>query len=407
MFKIKYPNILKLVLSQSISTLGNQVAALAIPWIVLERTGSASQTGLVAFTTGVAAIGGALIGGVLVDRFGPKRVSIVADLLSSVTLLLIPLFVFLNFLPLWLLIFLQFFGTLFDAPGATARDTMVPNVAKEDDLPIIKVGSYQEATQGLAQLVGPLIGGLAITSIGSSNTLVITAFLFVITALIVSRIILRKHKHTSTGKKFEVINEFKQGLSFIKKDKLILNFTIIGTFFVAIFAPLATVILPSWFNENNLTASSLGIFLAVQAVGLVIGSILFSSISTKVSITFWFNLTNFSGVILYILLIAFTPGSIPSLIISFILGLSSAGLFPIINNVYYKKTPESILGRVNGTTSAIVLAVAPLFSLSAGFIVERLGTIPMFVIIIMTYLLLSTYVFLNPIFKELDKISRD
>jgi MFS family permease len=59
---------------------GNIITFLAVPWFVLQTTGSAARTGL---TGGVVVLGmvlGGFFGGPLVDRIGFRRASIVADL---------------------------------------------------------------------------------------------------------------------------------------------------------------------------------------------------------------------------------------------------------------------------------------------------------------------------------------
>jgi predicted MFS family arabinose efflux permease len=74
-----------------ISTSGNVMAFIAIPWFVLQTTGSASQTGLTAAVTALPAVIAAFFGGVLVDRIGYKRTSVLADLASGIAMALVPL----------------------------------------------------------------------------------------------------------------------------------------------------------------------------------------------------------------------------------------------------------------------------------------------------------------------------
>jgi MFS family permease len=66
------------------------VAFVAIPWFVLQTTGSAAKTGLTGGAFLLAAVGAGVVGPV-VDRLGFKRASIVADLAGAVTVALIPL----------------------------------------------------------------------------------------------------------------------------------------------------------------------------------------------------------------------------------------------------------------------------------------------------------------------------
>src|SRR4051794_9169653 len=75
----------------AISLVGNSITGLAIPWFVLVTTGSAARTGITAFAGMLPTVLGGLLGGVLVDRLGRKRTSVIADLASGGTVALIPL----------------------------------------------------------------------------------------------------------------------------------------------------------------------------------------------------------------------------------------------------------------------------------------------------------------------------
>src|SRR3954451_21347009 len=110
-----------LLLANAISMIGNNFSAVAIPWFVLETTGSPARTGVVAFATVLPTVMTAIFGGAFVDRFGNKRVSVVADAISGGTVALIPLLDHTIGLAFWQLVLLVFLGALLDAPGNTAR----------------------------------------------------------------------------------------------------------------------------------------------------------------------------------------------------------------------------------------------------------------------------------------------
>ena len=88
--------------ANAISMVGNVLANIAIPWFVLQTTGSAVQTGITGFFTILPVVIAGLLGGALIDRLGYKRTSIIADLASGFTVALIPIFYFTIGLPFWL-----------------------------------------------------------------------------------------------------------------------------------------------------------------------------------------------------------------------------------------------------------------------------------------------------------------
>src|SRR5687767_236571 len=117
-----------LLVANAVSQAGNQMAALAIPWFVIETTGSAARAGLVGFFTFLPTVLAALFGGAIVDRLGARRMSVLADLLSGLTVAAIPALHLADRLTFPALLVLVFLGGLLDVPGATAREALYPDL---------------------------------------------------------------------------------------------------------------------------------------------------------------------------------------------------------------------------------------------------------------------------------------
>jgi len=75
----------------AVSRLGTQLTLVALPWFVLQTTGSAAQTGLAGSVLALPAFLVGLFGRALVDRLGYKHSSIAADLVSGISPGLVPL----------------------------------------------------------------------------------------------------------------------------------------------------------------------------------------------------------------------------------------------------------------------------------------------------------------------------
>src|SRR3954469_24370658 len=97
-----------LLLANLVSLTGNQVTMFALPWFVLETTDSAVKTALVAATQMAAFLLAAVAGGVIVDRFGPKWLSVVSDVFSGVSIAAIPILMSTIGLHLWQILALAF-----------------------------------------------------------------------------------------------------------------------------------------------------------------------------------------------------------------------------------------------------------------------------------------------------------
>ena len=73
-----------------LSGVGNGVALIVLPWLVLDRTGNAASAGLVVSATLLPLLVASLIAGTVVDRIGRKRTAIGSDVLSGLSVAAIP-----------------------------------------------------------------------------------------------------------------------------------------------------------------------------------------------------------------------------------------------------------------------------------------------------------------------------
>src|SRR5919106_3048782 len=136
-----------LFVADSISLVGNVVAQLAIPWFVLVTTGSAALTGLAVFFNFLPVVLAGFFGGVVVDRLGFRTTSVLADLASAGAVAAIPLLHSTVGIQLWQLLALVFVGALLDAPGATARAALFPDVVELARTPIERAAGVRGAIQ--------------------------------------------------------------------------------------------------------------------------------------------------------------------------------------------------------------------------------------------------------------------
>jgi len=72
-----------LMSAQAISLFGSRMTFLALPWLVLVSTGSATLTGIVGFAEMLPYVIACAAGGPLIDRLGARGVSIAMDLASA------------------------------------------------------------------------------------------------------------------------------------------------------------------------------------------------------------------------------------------------------------------------------------------------------------------------------------
>src|SRR5690349_9752520 len=121
-------------IGESISLLGDQFYMIALPWLVLQITGSALALGGVLALAAIPRALFMLIGGALVDRFSPRSVMFASNFLRLVLVAVLSALVLTNNIRVEMLyVFALAFG-LADAFYFPAQTAIVPQLIPEEQL---------------------------------------------------------------------------------------------------------------------------------------------------------------------------------------------------------------------------------------------------------------------------------
>ena len=168
---------------------GNGISIVAFPWLVLQRNRSALDASLVAMAGTLPLLASTLIAGTAVDYIGRRRVSMIADGLSGLSVIAVPVIALafgVDAVGVAVLATLAALGSLFDPAGMTARESMLPEAAKRAGWTLDHANSVYEAVFNLAYIVGPGIGGLLIATLGGIDTMWVTGATFALSILAIS-----------------------------------------------------------------------------------------------------------------------------------------------------------------------------------------------------------------------------
>src|SRR5258708_19593059 len=216
-----------LFLGNTISYAGDIMTFLAIPWFVLQTTGSVEQAGITGFFAALPTIFAAFFGSVMVDRLGYKRTSVIGDMLCGLTVMFVPLLYHTIGLAFWQLLTLVFIGGLLRSPADTARLALVPDLARLAHMRLERANAWNDGSRRGANFFGAPLAGVLIALIGTSNLLWLDAASFGVSALLIGLSLPKIAQHrveTAQAKPARgYLAELKEGLRFIKLDVVILT----------------------------------------------------------------------------------------------------------------------------------------------------------------------------------------
>jgi MFS family permease len=405
-FRISGPRrrapILVLLVANAVSETGNVLAFVAIPWFVLQTTGSAVRTGLTGAAFLLAAVMAGIFGGPVVDRLGFKRASIVADVAGAVTVALVPLLYHTLGLLFWQLLVLVFLGGFLDAPGHTARQSLVPGLARGAGMGIERANSAFQGIQFGSFLFGPLLAGLLISLLAPGNVLWIDAATFVVSAALVAALVPMPAPRSRARRAGRYLAELAEGLAFIRRDRLVLWMFGIGVVANSLAVPLFAVVLPFFAREAYGSAVDLGLMLGGFGSGALSGTVLYGIFGDRLPR----RATLVSAISLlglpFWVLVA-TPSLGVAIGALFVAGFALGPPNPLTYSVLQERTPPRMLGRVLGAGVSLSMVGAPVGMVLCGYALETLGLRPTLVGISACYLTVGLIALLSPALHELNK----
>jgi MFS family permease len=387
-----------LAMSAFFGSTGNSAVHVAIPWLVLETTGSSAQAGIVLGLSGLSVIFTAPLIGGLIAILGARPVSVWADIISGTSVLLFPIIGTLFGLNIASLLVIAIFGAMFDPAGGTARKSLIQPVVEKEGLSLTKFNGTYEAVATIGTVIGPTAAALAISIIGVNATFYVIAVVFVFasaTASLIPVITVRGDK----GKVFSVSNvvgETRLGVSTLWRDKPLLSLVGLYTMLTAIYMPVESIVLSRYFQDLD-EPQTLGFVLSAMSVGIVIGALQFHR---AVRILSPRNLVVISMSLIGAVVcgMAFLPGAIAFIGLGLALGLAFGPVSPLTNYLVQRRVPQHLHGPVFGTQFSLTHLALPAGTLALGLIVQSVSIAPLLFVIGALFISVTLFVgFLGPL----------
>jgi MFS family permease len=178
-----------LIVADIISTLGSEMAAVALPWFVLVTTGSPARMGavLAADFTGLTLIG--LASGRAATALGPRRTMLGSDLARAGLIALIPLLFAIGLLSFPVILLISFVvGGFFPAYQSSSR-LILAGLVEDDELRLTRVGGLLNAFNEAASFLGPPLGGVLVVLLRPGPVLLLDSASYVLSFVLIATLV--------------------------------------------------------------------------------------------------------------------------------------------------------------------------------------------------------------------------
>ena len=308
-----------------------------------------------------------LIAGPVADAFNRRRILFITQSLMALTALALALLTFFGHIVLWqiyALTALQAAAIAFDLP---ARQAMIPNIVPVKDLP--NAFSMQSIAQNTGSVIGPMLAGVVIASLGQAYTYFFNAISFL--AVIIALILIGQVDQDMRKSSGVNLSAMQDGFRFILSRPTILSTMLLD--FVATFFASANTMMPIVARDIlKVGEVGYGFLSAAQPVGSVLAALVISQFHTlrRQGPTFLWAIVVFGSTT-----VAFgvTHVYVLALLALVLMGAADAVSTIIRNTIRQLQTPDHIRGRMTAVNQIFFQGGPQFGEVEAGVVAQLFG----------------------------------
>lgn len=266
---LRNPNYRLWLIGGTISFLGDQFYMVALPWLILQQTGSPRAMGAVMMAGSIPRALLMLMGGAVSDRISARKIMMTTATTRTICVAVIGFLVWFNVLQMWEIYILAVIFGVADAFAAPAGTAYVPSLLKPEQL--VAASSVGQTTAQLTTTVGPIPAGFVIKALGVAWAFFIDAisFLFIIGALWK---LPDPPKSPSASK--AVLPAIAEGIAYVVKDVPLRALMLLAMTMNFCFTGPVSIGLTYLTKTRFGSPAILGTLMAVIAVGSLLGALL-------------------------------------------------------------------------------------------------------------------------------------
>ncbi|MEU6134961.1 MFS transporter [Nocardioides sp. NPDC047086] len=394
--------------AETISLVGTRISMLALPWFVLETTGSPTKAGLIALFEMTPLVLSKIFGGPVIDRIGPRRVAIACDLGSAVVVGLIPVLYAAGLLHFPTLLALVALAGALRGPGDAAKSAMIPQLVEAAGVPTERATGLHSFVERTASMLGVAAAGLLIGLVGATDAIVIDAASFAIGALVLAATTAglgRSRQHEPEAPSENPVPygaQLAEGWQFLRRDRVLLGIAFMVALTNLIDLAWSSVLMSVW-GQQHAGPETIGLLFATfsgfSALGSAVAAALGDRMRRYPTYLVCFLITGIPR----FLVIAFGAPLWVVFVVFAIGGTSSGFINPILGAIQFERIPAHVLGRVMSLISAFAWGLMPLGGLLGGGLVSAFGLTTALVACGIAYFMVTMFPAIDPTWKQIER----
>ena len=358
---LKNPNYRLWLIGGTISFLGDQFYLVALPWLVLQQTGSAVAMGAIMMAGAIPRAVLMLMGGAVSDRISARKIMMATATARTVCVAMIGLLVWLRVLQTWELYALAVAFGVADAFAAPAQSAYMPSLVKREQL--VAASSVSQSTAQLTTIVGPVPAGFVIQALGVAWAFFLDAisFLFIIGAL------WKLPDPPKPPARKAMWHSIAEGISYVAKDVPLRSLMLLATIMNFCVSGPVAVGLAYFTKTRSGSPAAYGTLISSLAAGSLIGAVLAGLWKIRKRGVLILLVAVVLGLCLGSIALAERTWSVAAILV--VMGAAAGMLNVHIGAWAMQRIDIAVRGRVSSVLMLAAFGVAPISLGLAGFLV--------------------------------------
>lgn len=376
---------------------------IALPWFVLTSTDSAVLTGVVVFAEMAPYVVMQVLAGPFIDQLGPRRISIMGDLVSMLAVAAIPVLFAADLLSIGLLLPIVAVVGAFRGPSDAAKSVFIPTMTAEARVPLERGTGLAGTIERLSSTIGPAIAGVVVATLGGPYALAITGAMFGLGAVVIAWATPGHRAQVAAEAPDPYLRRLRTGADFVRREPLLRS--IVGMVAVTnlLDAAWGSVFLPVWARDSGQGPAVIGLVVGVMSASAIFSSALAAAVAHRMPRRPTFVLGFLVGGAPRFLVLALGAPTPVVIAVYMASGFSMGFINPIIGAIQFERTPPEMYGRVRTLSTAVAWSGIPFGPLIGGGLVSLAGLPSSLLIAGVLYLVTTTLPGLQKEWAEVDR----
>jgi MFS family permease len=353
---------------QLISLIGTWMQNVAQAWLVYSLTGSSLLLGVVGFAGQIPIFLFAPLGGLAADRWNRHRVVIGTQVASMILAFALAALTLLHIVKVWEVVVLASLLGVVNAFDVPARQSfLIEMVSREDLMNAIALNS---SMFNGARVIGPAIAGITVAKFGEGWCFFANAVSYI--AVIIGLLMMRLEPFRQAVHKTSPYEHIKEGFEYVQKTApMMALIMLIGV--VSLVAVPYSVLMPVFADRIlHRGAHGLGILMGASGVGALLGAL---TLAMRRGVRGLGHTVGYAAAAFGASLILFSLSKIFWLSVLLLVPVGYGVMLQMSgsNTLIQSMVPDKLRGRAMAVYTMMFMGMAPLGSLLAGALADRVG----------------------------------